>query len=63
MNEVRDFDGNALGGNDSWLRIGQAHVNGNDDIDQIIVNRAIGCFAKVGTAPNGLVCDAGRSRR
>ena len=54
MNAIRDFDGNALGGNGSWLRIGQADVNGDGDIDQILVNRAIGRFATVGTAPDGL---------
>ncbi len=55
MNAIRDFDGNALGGNGSWLRIGSADVNGDGDIDQILVNRAIGRFATVGTAPDGLV--------
>jgi serralysin len=55
MNAIRDFDGNALGGNGNWLRIGQADVNGDGDIDQILVNRAIGRFATVGTAPDGLV--------
>jgi serralysin len=55
LNNIRDFDGNALGGNGSWLRIGSADVNGDGDIDQIIVNRAIGRFATVGTAPDGLV--------
>jgi serralysin len=55
MNAIRDFDGNALGGNGSWLRIGAADVNGDGDIDQILVNRAIGRFATIGTAPDGLV--------
>ena len=55
MNAIRDFDGNALGGNGSWLRIGSADVNGDGDIDQILVNDAIGRFATVGTAPDGLV--------
>ncbi|WP_324076606.1 MAG: M10 family metallopeptidase C-terminal domain-containing protein [Erythrobacter sp.] len=55
MNDIRDFDGNALGGNGGWLRIGQADVNGDGDIDQILVNRLIGRFATVGTAPDGLV--------
>jgi len=55
MNAIRDFDGNALGGNGSWLRIGSADVNGDGDVDQILVNRAIGRFATVGTAPDGLV--------
>lgn len=55
MNAIRDFDGNVLGGNGSWLRIGSADVNGDGDIDQILVNDAIGRFATVGTAPDGLV--------
>ena len=54
MNAIRDFDGNALGGNGFWLRIGSADVNGDGDIDQILVNRSIGRFATVGTAPDGL---------
>lgn len=61
MNAIRDFDGNALGGNGSWLRIGQADVNGDGDIDQILVNRAIGRFATVGTDENGLVYFADHS--
>ncbi len=55
MSSIRDFDGNALGGDGSWLRIGEADVNGDGDIDQILVNDAIGRFATVGTAPDGLV--------
>ncbi|AOL94083.1 M10 family metallopeptidase C-terminal domain-containing protein [Porphyrobacter sp. LM 6] len=55
MNNIRDFDGNALGGNGSWLRIGSADVNGDGDVDQILVNRTIGRFATIGTAPDGLV--------
>ncbi len=55
MNAVRDFDGNDLGGEGSWLRIGEADVNGDGDIDQIVVNREIGRFATIGTAPDGLV--------
>jgi hypothetical protein len=61
MNAIRDFDGNALGGNGGWLRIGQADVNGDGDIDQILVNRSIGRFATVGTAPDGLVYFADHS--
>ncbi len=55
MAAIRDFDGNALGGDGSWLRIGSADVNGDGDIDQILVNDAIGRFATVGVAPDGLV--------
>ena len=54
MEAIRDFDGNALGGNGSWLRIGSADVNGDGDVDQILVNDAIGRFATVGTQ-GGLV--------
>jgi hypothetical protein len=61
MNAIRDFDGNALGGNGSWLRIGEADVNGDGDIDQILVNRTIARFATVGTAPDGLVYFADHS--
>jgi len=55
MNAIRDFDGNDLGGQGSWLLIGSIDVNGDGDIDQILVNDAIGRFATVGTAPDGLV--------
>jgi Ca2+-binding RTX toxin-like protein len=55
MNAIRDFDGNFLGGGGAWLRIGSADVNGDGDIDQILVNFEIGRFATVGTAPDGLV--------
>ena len=55
MNSIRDFEGNALGGNGFWLRIGSADINGDGDVDQILVNDAIGRFATVGTAPDGLV--------
>ena len=55
MDNIRDFDGNALGGNGGWLRIGSADVNGDGDVDQILVNMTIGRFATVGTADDGLV--------
>ena len=55
MNAIRDFDGIPLGGDGAWLRIGSADVNGDGDIDQILVNDAIARFATVGTAPDGLV--------
>ena len=54
MNNIRDFDGNDLGGDGSWLRIGSADVDGDGDIDQILVNDAIGRFATVGAADDGL---------
>ncbi len=55
MNNIRDFDGNTLGGDGGWLRIGAADVNGDGDIDQILVNDGIARFATVGTADDGLV--------
>lgn len=55
MDAILDFDGNSLGGDGSWLRIGSADVNGDGDIDQILVNDVIARFATVGTAPDGLV--------
>ncbi len=55
MNNIRDFDGNALGGDGGWLRIGAADVNGDGDIDQILVNSAIGRFSTVGTVDGSMV--------
>jgi hypothetical protein len=55
MNAIRDFDGNVLGGDGGWLRIGEADVNGDGDVDQILVNDGIARFATIGTAPDGLV--------
>ncbi|XUU60778.1 calcium-binding protein [Erythrobacter sp. HA6-11] len=55
MFNIRDFDGNGLGGDGFWLRIGAADINGDGDIDQILVNFAIGRFATVATAEDGLV--------
>ena len=54
MEAIRDFDGRPLGGDGFWLRIGSADINGDGDIDQILVNDAIGRFATVGTQ-GGLV--------
>lgn len=55
MNNIKDFGGNDLGGDGSWLWIGEADINGDGDMDQILVNNAIGRFATVGTADDGLV--------
>ncbi|UAB78083.1 M10 family metallopeptidase C-terminal domain-containing protein [Erythrobacter sp. SCSIO 43205] len=55
MNAIRDFDGNALGGDGSWLFIGTIDANGDGDMDQLLVNRTIGRFATVGTGDDGLI--------
>ena len=55
MTAIRDFDGNDVGAAADWKRIGSADVNGDGDVDQILVNRTIGRFAEVGTAPDGKV--------
>ncbi|MCB2087200.1 MAG: hypothetical protein KDD98_00005, partial [Sphingomonadaceae bacterium] len=55
MGNIRDFDGNALGGDGSWVWIGAADVNGDGDVDQVLVNPEIGRFATIGTAEDGLI--------
>lgn len=55
MDNILDFDGNALGGNGSWVHIGSIDINGDGDVDEILVNAAIGRFATVGFADDGLV--------
>ncbi|WP_394730737.1 hypothetical protein [Altererythrobacter sp. GH1-8] len=55
MEGIRDFDGNDLGGDGAWVWIGASDINGDGDVDQVLVNREIGRFATVGTAEDGLV--------
>ena len=55
MSGIRDFDGNDLGASSGWKRIGAVDVNGDGDLDQILVNRTNGRFAEVGTAADGKV--------
>ncbi|MFB0611065.1 hypothetical protein [Aurantiacibacter poecillastricola] len=55
MTAIRDYDGNDLGGDDGWLLIGAVDVNGDGNAERILVNDAIGRFATVGTAEDGLV--------
>jgi len=55
MVNIRDFDGNDLGGGSDWVRIGEADANLDGSVDFIFVNRTIGRFAEVGVDANGLV--------
>ncbi|WP_292682557.1 calcium-binding protein [Novosphingobium sp.] len=55
MAAIRDFNGNDVGAAADWKRIGSADVNGDGDVDQILVNRTNGRFAEVATAPDGKV--------
>lgn len=55
MAAIRDFDGHDLGSSEAWLFIGSSDVNGDGDVDQILVNDAIGRFATLGTHSDGLV--------
>lgn len=55
MGAIRDFDGNDLGSAQSWRSIGTADVNGDGDVDHILVNHEIGRFAEVAVAEDGKV--------
>jgi hypothetical protein len=55
MSAIRDFDGNNLGGAASWQLIGSTDVSGSGSQSHIYVDSAIGRWAEVGTAPDGLV--------
>ena len=48
LESLRDYDGNDIGGDGSWLWIGATDVNGDGDIDQLLVNDTVGRFATVG---------------
>ncbi|WP_373547607.1 hypothetical protein [Chamaesiphon sp.] len=54
MGSIRDYDGNNLGGISSWKLLGDVDIQGDGDLESILVNPAIGRFASVGTA-NGNV--------
>lgn len=54
MVNIRDYDGNDLGGASTWVRIGEADANLDGSVDYIFVNREIGRFAEVGVDANGL---------
>jgi RTX calcium-binding nonapeptide repeat (4 copies) len=54
MASIRDYDGNNLGGTSSWKSLGDADIQGDGDLESILVNPAIGRFASVGSV-NGNV--------
>jgi hypothetical protein len=54
MGAIRDYDGNDLGGSSSWKLLGDVDIQGDGDLESILVNPAIGRFASVGSA-NGNV--------
>jgi hypothetical protein len=52
MGSIRDYDGNNLGVASSWKLLGDVDIQGDGDLESILVNPAIGRFASVG-AVNG----------
>ena len=48
MSAIRDFDGNNLGGSESWKNIGSVDIQGDGDIEYIFVNPEIGRWATIG---------------
>ena len=54
MGSIRDYDGNNLGSSSSWKLLGDVDIQGDGDLESILVNPAIGRFASVG-AVNGNV--------
>ena len=52
MVSIRDYDGNNLGGASSWKLLGDVDIQGDGDLESILVNPEIGRFASVG-AVNG----------
>jgi hypothetical protein len=54
MESIRDYDGNDLGGASTWKSLGDVDIQGDGDLESILVNPAIGRFASVG-AVNGNV--------
>ncbi|WP_394727488.1 calcium-binding protein [Altererythrobacter sp. GH1-8] len=55
MVNIRDYDGNDLGGAASWDYIGTGDANSDGSMDFIFVNREIGRFATVGVGEDGVV--------
>jgi hypothetical protein len=54
MGSIRDYDGNDLGGSSSWKLIGDVDIQGDGDLESILVNPAIERFASVGSV-NGAI--------
>ena len=54
MGSIRDYDGDNLGSSNSWKLLGDVDIQGDGDLESILVNPAIGRFASVG-AINGNV--------
>jgi hypothetical protein len=49
MGLIRDYDGNNLGGSSSWKLLGDVDIQGDGDLESILVNPAIERFASVGS--------------
>jgi hypothetical protein len=49
MGSIRDYDGNNLGSSSSWKLLGDVDIQGDGDLESILVNPAIGRFASVGS--------------
>jgi hypothetical protein len=54
MGLIRDYDSNNLGGASSWRLLGDVDIQGDGDLESILVNPVIGRFASVGSV-NGNV--------
>ncbi len=54
MESIRDYDGNNIGSSSSWKLLGDADIQGDGDLESILVNPANGRFASVGSV-NGKV--------
>ncbi len=49
MRSILDYDGNNLGVASSWKLLGDVDIQGDGDLESILVNPAIGRFASVGS--------------
>ncbi|WP_373541344.1 hypothetical protein [Chamaesiphon sp.] len=49
MGSIRDYDANNLGSGDTWKSLGDVDIQGDGDLESILVNPAIGRFASVGS--------------